>query len=103
MQVQTFKLRGVVERLAHRIKQTGVLVEHLKVQLVRPPVTVRVRAGPACERALAFSGHASSDFFCFDGRLEPERGIFTDTVRLTDLLSSLKYRRNVDSSKTRFG
>jgi hypothetical protein len=50
--VELLEFLGVVERLAHRIGQGGVLVENLKVQLVRPPVSVRVCAG-ARERALA--------------------------------------------------
>ena len=61
IQVEALEFLGVVERLAHRIGQGGVLVENLKVQLVRPPVTVRVCAGPARERALAFACHVPSD------------------------------------------
>ena len=53
IQVEALEFLGVVERLAHRIGQGGVLVENLKVQLVRPPVAVRVSAGAARERALA--------------------------------------------------
>ncbi len=54
IQVEALEFPGVVERLAHRIGQAGVLVENLKVQLARPPVTVRRSAGPARERALGF-------------------------------------------------
>ena len=61
IQVEALEFLGVVERLAHRIGQGGVLVENLKVQLVRPPVTVRVCVGPARERALAFTCHVPSD------------------------------------------
>ena len=52
IQVEALEFLGVVERLAHRIGQGGVLVEDLKVQLVRPPVTVRVCAVAARKRAL---------------------------------------------------
>src|SRR5208337_4748883 len=55
VQVEALEFLGVVERLAHRIGPGRVLVENPKVQLVRPPVTVRVRTGPARDRALAFS------------------------------------------------
>ena len=55
VEVEALEFLGVVERLAHRIGQGGVLVENLKVQLVRPPVTIRVCAAPARDRALAFS------------------------------------------------
>ena len=61
VQVEALELLGVVERLAHRIGQGGVLVENLKVQLVRPPVAVRGYAGPARDRAFAFACHALSD------------------------------------------
>ncbi len=54
IQVETLEFLGVVELLAHRIGQGGVLVENLKVQLVRPPVTVRVCGSSARERALGF-------------------------------------------------
>src|SRR5882672_20486 len=57
IEVEALEFLGVVERLAHRIGQRGVLVENLKVQLVRPPVTVRVCAGSARDRALAFTCH----------------------------------------------
>src|SRR4029077_12518084 len=61
VQVETLEFLGVVEPLAHRIGRGGVLVEDLKVQLVRPPVTVRVCADPARERALAFTCHVVYD------------------------------------------
>ena len=51
IEVEAFEFLGVVERLAHRIGQGGVLVENLKVQLVRPPVAVGVH-----DRALAGAG-----------------------------------------------
>jgi hypothetical protein len=55
-QVETFEFLGVVELLAHRIGKVGVLAKHLKVQLVRPPVTVRVDGRSAArERALGFT------------------------------------------------
>ena len=51
IEVEGLEFLGVVERLAHRIGQGGVLVENLNVQLVRPPVTVR--PGRMHDRALA--------------------------------------------------
>ena len=70
VQVEGLEFLGVVERLAHRIGPGGALVENLNVQLVRPPVAVRVGAGPAGERALAIvhivssSGMQVSRRFC---------------------------------------
>ena len=57
IQVEALEFLGVVERLAHRIGQAGVLVENLKVQLVRPPVPVASCAAPrarpgTCPRSL---------------------------------------------------
>ena len=40
-----------------------MLVENPRIGLVRLPVTVRVRAGSARERALAFIGYVFSDRF----------------------------------------
>jgi hypothetical protein len=61
VQVEAFKFPGVVEGLAHRIREAGMLVENPKIELVRPPVTVRVRASSARDRALGFIGHVFSD------------------------------------------
>ena len=44
IQVETLEFLGVVELLAHRIGQGGVLVQDLQVQLIRPPA--RIRRGP---------------------------------------------------------
>jgi hypothetical protein len=38
-----------------------VLMENLKVQLVRPPITIRVSAAAARDRAFAFVWHVTSD------------------------------------------
>src|SRR5210317_388963 len=49
-----------------------MLVENVKVQLVRPPVAVRgaaagdLLAGFACDRALAFVTHNASSFWCMN-------------------------------------
>src|SRR5262249_30820959 len=40
IEVEGLEFLGVVERRTHRIRQRGVPMENLKVQLVRPPVTV---------------------------------------------------------------
>src|SRR5579862_6220726 len=56
IQVETLEFFGVVELLAHRIRQVGVLVKNLQVQLVWPPVTVGVCGSCTRERALGFSG-----------------------------------------------
>jgi hypothetical protein len=61
MEVEAFEFLGVVECLAHRIGQSRVLVENLKVELVRPPITVRACPGVARERALAVTRHVLSD------------------------------------------
>ena len=53
VQIEALELLGVVEILPHRIRQAGIPVEDLEVQLVRPPVTVRSSAAAARERALA--------------------------------------------------
>jgi hypothetical protein len=52
VEVEALEFLGVVEGRAHRIGQGGVLVENVKVQLVRPPVAVRP-AGRVHDRALA--------------------------------------------------
>src|SRR5262245_21852142 len=51
LQVEALELLGVVERLAHWIGQSGVPMETLEVQLVRPPVTVRLVHDRAFARA----------------------------------------------------
>src|SRR5262249_39630369 len=63
IQVEALELLGVVEILAHRIGQTGVSMELLDIQRVRPPFAVRASVATARERALAFARHvlASSD------------------------------------------
>ena len=60
IQVEALEFLCVIKRFAHRIGQNRVLVENLKVDLLRPPVTVRVCAVLARERALAFTCHFSS-------------------------------------------
>jgi hypothetical protein len=40
IEIEALEFLGVVERFAHRIGQGRVPVENLKVQLVRPPVSV---------------------------------------------------------------
>src|SRR5271170_4336226 len=59
IEVKAAEFLGVIERLAHRIGQAGMLVENPKVELVRPPVAVCVGAGPARVWALAFICHGS--------------------------------------------
>jgi hypothetical protein len=58
-QIEALEFLGIVERLAHRIGQGGVLVENLQVQLVRPPVTIGWSAGSARKRALGNVIHIS--------------------------------------------
>src|SRR5207237_10594219 len=66
IEVEAFEFPSVVERLPHRIGQAGMLVENLKVQLVRPPVTVRACAASARKRALAVAWHVVLLFvLCF--------------------------------------
>ena len=60
VEVKALEFLGVIERFAHRVRQCGVLVENLEVQVVGPPVFVRVCMGPALHRARAFARHVSS-------------------------------------------
>ena len=81
IEINTLELLGVVERLAHRIRQGGVLVKYLDLQLVRPPVTIgkgpsgRVSVGRVHHRALAFGIHIFSN-------------------RLRDILSTAEFDNN---------
>jgi hypothetical protein len=52
VEIEGLEFLGVVERLVHRIGQDRMLMQHLKVQLVRPPVSVHVCAGVPGEGAL---------------------------------------------------
>jgi hypothetical protein len=62
IEIETLEFLGIVERLVHRVRELGVLVQHPKVKLVRPPVAVRPGARPAGERALAFVCHGTVSF-----------------------------------------
>ena len=72
IQVEALEFLGVVERLAHRIGQGGVLVENLKVQLVRPPVPVGPDSNSVCMTGhlpalvvmCGFFGHVSFLRYC---------------------------------------
>ena len=61
VEIEAVEFLGVVEGRAHRVGQRGVLVKDLKVELVRPPVTIRRSSPAARERAFAFSRHGPSD------------------------------------------
>ena len=67
-QVEFLELLSVVERLAHRIAQVGVLMKNLEVQLIRPPVPIRRAAAgngfacPARYRAFAVFSHNGFSF-----------------------------------------
>ena len=55
IQVEALEFLGVIELLAHRIGEGGVLVEDLKVQLVGPPVGIgRGSASAVRDGALGF-------------------------------------------------
>src|SRR5262249_42625699 len=55
---------GVVERGPHRIARGRVLVQHLQIQLIRPPVLVRSAAvSLGREWALLFVVHVVVDLF----------------------------------------
>ena len=62
-EIEALELLSVVEALAHRIGQGGMLAQDVQPQLVRPPVTVRraaaghVFVSPARYRALAIVIH----------------------------------------------
>jgi hypothetical protein len=54
IQVEALEFLGVIKLLAHRIGQVGMLMESLKVQLIRPPVTVHGCRDFVVEWALGF-------------------------------------------------
>src|SRR5262249_25698373 len=59
--IEGLELLGVVEVLLHRVGQVRMVMEHGKVELVRPPVLVRPRPAPLGSRggdgrALALAG-----------------------------------------------
>ena len=45
LEIERFELRRIIEVRAHRIGQLGVLVQHLQIELIRPPVAVRPAPG----------------------------------------------------------
>ena len=66
VEVQLLELLGVVVVLVHRVADGGVVVQHLEVELVRPPVDVP-RADSRCghctrHRALAFIRHITTSY-----------------------------------------
>src|SRR5271169_1976452 len=80
IQIEALEFLGVVERLAHRIGLGRVLVENLQIQLVRPPVTVRVHdRALACALVISLCVHfslrsCSVIFFALFRRAWPPRG-----------------------------
>src|SRR5690348_10926121 len=60
IQVETLEFLGIIEVFAHRIGQVRMLVKHLDVQLVRPPVTIRVCGRRARKRTFSFCCHDHS-------------------------------------------
>src|SRR5882724_8493190 len=79
IEVEVLEFFGVVEILIHGIGQRGVLVQHLQIQLIRPPVRIGwsgfVSRCATHDRALRFfydlwlgiarAGHASQYWFFF--------------------------------------
>ena len=63
IEVEALERLGVVERRAHRVGERGMLVQDLQVELVGPPVTVRMALGCTAERALALGRHRPSLMF----------------------------------------
>ncbi len=57
LEIEALELFSVVELLAHRIREGGVLVENLQVQLIRPPIAIRPhrRAAAVGHRAFRLS------------------------------------------------
>ena len=56
IEIEALEFFGVIELLAHRIGQRRVLMKHLEVQLVRPPVRIGVGFASAVRYgALAFA------------------------------------------------
>ena len=55
VQVETLELFRVIELLAHGIGERGVLVQNLQIQLIRPPLCIRLEFASAMSyRALGF-------------------------------------------------
>ncbi|MGY4437811.1 hypothetical protein ACVW04_000593 [Bradyrhizobium sp. LM2.3] len=57
VQVERLEFLGVVEFLAHRIGQAGILVQHLDAELSWPPIAVRWHAFSTRKRALRIVVH----------------------------------------------
>jgi len=56
IQVEALEFFSIIELLAHRIGQEGVLAQDSQVQLIRPPVPIRrSRVSTARYRALGFA------------------------------------------------
>ena len=36
---------GIIKAIRHRARQAGMLMQHLQIQLVRPPIAVGLRSG----------------------------------------------------------
>ena len=50
VEIEGGELVGVVEVVAHRVDERGVLVEHFQIQLIRPPVLIGRRANGRLHR-----------------------------------------------------
>src|SRR4051812_35072716 len=90
VQIETLELLGVVELLAHRIRQRGVPMEHLDIERVRPPVAVPVAAAAAFEGALA----------CALVRLRVHHGLHWRFMGLIATLQSPLPRRGMSPPRT---
>ena len=79
IEIERLELRGIVEARAHGIARGRILMEHLEVQLIRPPVAVRSSAVCfARERALLFVVHVALTSRVMDAvRLSVRRILFT--------------------------
>ena len=61
IEVEALEFLGIVERLAQRVGLGGMLIENLKAQLIRPPVTISATTRATRKRAFAFIRHIPSD------------------------------------------
>src|SRR5215469_1442147 len=62
IQIEALKFFGIVELLAHRIGKGGMLVQDPQVQLIRPPL--RIRVGPSQGVSASFVRYRAFGFGC---------------------------------------
>ena len=43
IEVQSLESRSIVKAVSHGARQAGMLMQHLQIELVRPPIAIRLR------------------------------------------------------------